>query len=152
LNVRPGSHAPFGRPTGSVAGEPGPASNVVRRGYDPIIDGDPDLDDGATAADAGEVRDAFDPSPETDPDPAGESLAVPLVRMKDGGPDWEETAAEMRVKVALITDPADTGFDDRFKKANRDVLDQMREGDRDAWMSVERRLGDRDPGLREGNG
>jgi hypothetical protein len=94
----------------------------------------------------------FDPSPETDPDPAGESLAVPLVRMKDGGPDWEETAAEMRVKVALITDPADTGFDDRFKKANRDVLDQMREGDRDAWMSVERRLGDRDPGLREGNG
>jgi len=54
--------------------------------------------------------------------------------------------AEMLRVIADLADPAMSG---RF---NRDVLDQMHEGDRDAWLSVERRLADRDRELREGNG
>jgi hypothetical protein len=37
----------------------------------------------------------------------------------------------------------------RLKRANRDVLDQMRQAARDAWVTVEHRLGDRDRELRE---
>ena len=60
--------------------------------------------------------------------------------------DRLETMAEMLRVIADLADPAMSG---RF---NRDVLDQMHEGDRDAWLSVERRLADRDRELREGNG
>jgi hypothetical protein len=87
--------------------------------------------------------DPFGYSDLRDPD----SLAVPILKLPDGGPDWEETAAAMRVKIAELTDPASNG---RFKADNRAVLDQMRDDDRDAWNSVELRLGDRDRELREG--
>jgi hypothetical protein len=81
------------------------------------------------------------------------SLAVPIRKLPDGGPDWEETAADMRELIATLTDPADMAMNGRFKRDNRDVLDQMRDGDRDAWNSVELRLADRDRERREsGNG
>jgi hypothetical protein len=80
-------------------------------------------------------------------------LTVPLRKMADGCPDWEETAADMRAMIATLTDPADTAVNGRFKRDNGAVLDQMRLADRDAWSSVEHRLGDRDRELREaGNG
>jgi hypothetical protein len=37
----------------------------------------------------------------------------------------------------------------RLQRANRDVLDQLRQADRDAWTSVEHRLADRDRELQE---
>jgi hypothetical protein len=78
------------------------------------------------------------------------SLAVSIRKLPDGGPDWEETAADMRERIATLEEPADTAMSGRFKRDNAEVLDQMRDGDRDAWNSVERRLGERDRELREG--
>jgi hypothetical protein len=45
------------------------------------------------------------------------------VGVADGGPDWEETAADMRAMIADLTDPADTAVGGRFKRDNREVLD-----------------------------
>ena len=104
-----------------------------------------DLGDQLAGAVAGATRDAFDP----DPGEGDASLAVPLVKMSDGGPDWEETAAAMRARIATLEDPADTELGGSFKRDNRDVLNQMRDGERDAWNSVERCLGERDRELRE---
>jgi hypothetical protein len=39
--------------------------------------------------------------------------------------------------IAELTDPEDTATTGCFKRANRDALDQMRQGDRDAWATVE---------------
>jgi hypothetical protein len=98
--------------------------------------------------DGGATRDAFDPGDDAGGDEA--SLTVPLVKMTDGGPDWEETAAEMRVCIATLDDLADTDpAGGRFKRDNAELLEQMRQCDRDAWTSVELRLADRDRELRE---
>ena len=43
----------------------------------------------------------------------------------------------------------DTASNDRFQRDNREVLEQLRDGDCDAWNSVELRLGERDRELRE---
>ena len=43
----------------------------------------------------------------------------------------------------------DTASNDRFQRDNRDVLEQMRDGDCDAWNSVQLRLGERDRKLTE---
>jgi hypothetical protein len=72
--------------------------------------------------------------------------------MADGGPDWEETAADMRERIATLSDLADTALSGRFKRDNRDVLGQMRDAARDAWNSVEVRLGEKDRELREQRG
>jgi hypothetical protein len=77
------------------------------------------------------------------------SLGV-AASLGDGEPDWEETAANMRAIIAKLSNPANTAKGGRFKRDNRDTLQQMPQGDRDAWSSVEHRLGDRDRELREG--
>jgi hypothetical protein len=46
----------------------------------------------------------------------------------------------------------DTAGNDRFQPDNREVLEQMRDGDCDAWNSVQLRLGERDRELREQTG
>jgi hypothetical protein len=51
--------------------------------------------------------------------------------------------------IAELIDPEDTAATGRFKRGNRDTLEQMRKADRDAWSTVMRRLGDRDLELRE---
>jgi hypothetical protein len=43
----------------------------------------------------------------------------------------------------------DTASNGRFWRDNREVLDQLRDGDREAWNSVQQRLGHRDRELRE---
>jgi hypothetical protein len=53
-------------------------------------------------------------------------------------------------RISELTDLDETAATGRFTRANRDVLDQMREVDRDAWNTVMHRLGDRDRELREG--
>jgi hypothetical protein len=52
--------------------------------------------------------------------------------------------ADMLAVIANLTDPADTAMSGRFKRDNREVLEQIRQGDREAWPSVEHRLCDRD--------
>jgi hypothetical protein len=46
-----------------------------------------------------------------------------------------------------LNDPADPYTNGRFKRENREVLEQMRQADRDARLTIEHRLGDRE--LRE---
>ena len=55
----------------------------------------------------------------------------------------------MRRSVEGLNDPADTAPSGRFKRDNRDTLEKMRKADRDAWLTVEHRLADRDRQLRE---
>jgi hypothetical protein len=115
--------------------------------------GDPFAAPGDTAnATAGEEKGFGDPFGYSDLR-SPPSLAVALRKLPDGGPDWEETAADMRAKIATLTDPADMAMNGRFKRDNAEVLDQMRDGDRDAWVSVEHRLAEQDRERREsGNG
>ena len=58
------------------------------------------------------------------------------------------TADMLRV-TADLNDRDDTAINDRFKGENREVLEQMRQAERDAWSTVEHRLGDRDRELRD---
>ena len=50
----------------------------------------------------------------------------------------------MLAVIASLTDPADTAMSERFKRDNREVLEQMRQAKRDAWSTIEHRLADRD--------
>jgi hypothetical protein len=50
----------------------------------------------------------------------------------------------MLVASAGLTDPADTATNGRFKRDNRDTLEQMRQADRSAWSAVEQCLDDRE--------
>jgi hypothetical protein len=43
--------------------------------------------------------------------------------------------------IAGLNDPADTAIGGRFKAVNRDALEAMRQADRDAWATIEHRLG-----------
>jgi hypothetical protein len=56
----------------------------------------------------------------------------------------QETAAETRQVIAGLMSRHDTASNGRFQRRNRAVLDQMRDGDRDAWNTVQLRLGDHD--------
>ena len=58
------------------------------------------------------------------------------------------TADMLRV-VAGLNDHDDTAINGRFKGENREVLEQMRQAERDAWSTIEHRLSDRDRELRE---
>jgi hypothetical protein len=58
------------------------------------------------------------------------------------------TADMLRV-IAGLNDRDDTAINDRFKGENGEVLEQMRQAERDAWSTVEHRLGDHDRDLRE---
>jgi hypothetical protein len=58
------------------------------------------------------------------------------------------TADMLRV-IAGLNDRDDTAINGRFKGENGDVREQMRQAERDAWSTVEHRLGDRDRELRE---
>jgi hypothetical protein len=62
---------------------------------------------------------------------------------------WEEMTADMLRVTADLNDRDDTAINDRFKCENGDVRGQMRQAERDAWSTVEHRLGDRDRELRE---
>jgi hypothetical protein len=68
------------------------------------------------------------------------SLAVPVRTL----PAREETTAEMLRVIAGLADPEDTATNGRFKREIRDILERMRQADREAWSAVEHRLGDRD--------
>jgi len=63
--------------------------------------------------------------------------------------EWGRHVADMLAVIASLTDPADTAMSERFKRDNREVLEQMRQAKRDAWSTIEHRLGDRDRELRE---
>jgi hypothetical protein len=78
------------------------------------------------------------------------SLVVPIRSLPDGAPYYEETAADKRAMIANLTDPADTAMSGRFERENRDTLEAMLQGDRDAWSWDELRLSERDRELREG--
>jgi hypothetical protein len=79
-------------------------------------------------------------------------LAIPISKYPDGTPSWEETVADMLRVIAELTDPDDTSVGGRFKRDNRDTLEQMRQAHRNAWSTIEHRLGDCDRELRESNG
>jgi hypothetical protein len=140
-------------PGGATAGPMGAGSMADPFGGDPFA-GNGTNGGGAHDQQSGAARGFADPFGYSDlrePDQRERgSLAVPIRKLPDGGPDWEETAADMRELIATLTDPADMAMNGRFKRDNRDVLDQMRDGDRDAWNSVELRLADRDRERREG--
>jgi len=51
--------------------------------------------------------------------------------------------------IADLSELDDVVVNGRFLNANRDTLDQMRQADRDAWATVNHRLGDRERELRE---
>jgi hypothetical protein len=125
--------------------EAGRTAAAEQRLKDPFADVE---DDRSGAAD--ELADPFAYGGSSDSG-AGDSagLAVPTRKLPGGEPNWEETVADMLVVIAGLTEPADTAGNGRFKRDNREVLDRMREADRDAWSTVERRLGDRDRELRE---
>jgi len=55
--------------------------------------------------------------------------------------------ADMLSVIADRNHRDDTAIDGRFKGENREVLEQMRQAERDAWSTVEHRLSDRE--LRE---
>ena len=63
--------------------------------------------------------------------------------------DWEEMTADMLRVIAGLNDRDDTAINGRFKGENGEVLEQKRQAERDAWSTVEHRLGDRDRELRE---
>jgi hypothetical protein len=72
-------------------------------------------------------------------------VGVVLKTLADGTtPDWEATVSAMLEIIAGLTDPADTAVGGRYKQVTRDLLDAMRKADRDAWSTIEHRLGDRD--------
>ena len=71
------------------------------------------------------------------------SLAVPLRKAAGGKTDWEGTAADMEAKIATLTDPAQTAPNGGFMTANRQTLELMRSGNRNAWSTVNYRLNDR---------
>jgi hypothetical protein len=77
------------------------------------------------------------------------SLAVPIHKTCDGAASWEDTVADMLAVIANLTDPADSAMSGRLKRDNCEVLEQMRQAKRDAWWTIEHRLGDRDRELRE---
>jgi hypothetical protein len=56
-----------------------------------------------------------------------------------GGDRGRDAAGHRR-----LTSRNETAGNGRFQSDNRDVLDQMRDGDSDAWNSVQLRLGERD--------
>jgi hypothetical protein len=74
---------------------------------------------------------------------------VKIRRLPDGAPDWKEVTADMLCVIADLNDPDDTAINGRFESGNREVLEQMRQAERDAWSTIEHRLGDRDRELRE---
>jgi hypothetical protein len=53
--------------------------------------------------------------------------------------------------IAGLSDPDDTSVGGRFKRDNRDTLEQMRQAHHNAWSTIDR-LGDRNRELRESNG
>jgi hypothetical protein len=54
--------------------------------------------------------------------------------------------------IAGLSDPDDTSVGGRFKRNNRDTLEQMRQAHVNAWSTIEHRIGDCDRELRESNG
>jgi hypothetical protein len=60
----------------------------------------------------------------------------------DAGSRW--------LRSPTLTDPVDTATSGRFKRENREVVEQMRQADCQAWSTIEHRLGDRERQLREG--
>jgi hypothetical protein len=58
------------------------------------------------------------------------TLAVETRRLPDGAPDWEGATAEMLRVIGGLNDPDDTASNGRFKRENREVLDQLRQADR----------------------
>ena len=72
-------------------------------------------------------------------------VGVVLKTLADGTtPDWKATVSAMLEIIAGLTDPVDTAVGGSFKQVTRDLLDAMRKADRDAWSTIEHRLGDRD--------
>jgi hypothetical protein len=55
------------------------------------------------------------------------NLAVKIRRLPDGAPDWDETTADMQRMIAGVADPDDTCVCGRFKRENREVLEEMRQ-------------------------
>ena len=99
-------------------------------------------------ADEGEAGEGDDPFSYSDLR-GDDALVVPISKYPDGSPSWEDTVADMLRVIADLTDLDDTVATGRFVNANRDTLEEMREADRDAWVTVMHRLGDRERELRE---
>jgi hypothetical protein len=55
----------------------------------------------------------------------------------------------MLAAITALSDPADTATSGRFKRANRDALEQIRQADRTAWSALEHQFADRDREFRE---
>lgn len=79
------------------------------------------------------------------------SMKVPIAQYKAEGKntDWIGVTRAMVVKIKTLTDLADTAADGRFISVNRDDLDEMRRGNRNAWSTVNHELAERDRQLRE---
>ena len=70
-------------------------------------------------------------------------------RQTHAGCAVEEMTADMLRVIAGLNDRDDTAINGRFKGENGEVLEQVRQAERDAWSTVEHRLGDRDRELRD---
>jgi hypothetical protein len=69
--------------------------------------------------------------------------------MSDDQINCEDTAADMLRVIVGLAYPDDTATNGRFKREHRHTPEQIRQADRDAWTTVEHRLGERDRELRE---
>ena len=74
---------------------------------------------------------------------------IAIRKRPDSRPDWEGTVADMLAAITALYDPADTATSGRFKRANRDALEQIRQADRTAWSALEHQFADRDREFRE---
>jgi hypothetical protein len=99
----------------------------------------------------GEADDA-DPFGYSDLRGSDDELRVPVSKFPDGSTSWEDTVADMVRVIIDLTDPEDAAPTGRFKRANRETLEEMRLNDRDAWNTVELRLADQYRELREQHG
>jgi hypothetical protein len=72
---------------------------------------------------------------------------VKIRRLAGDAPDWEENDrghADLLRVTAGLAHPDNTAVGSRFKRDNRDTLEQMWQASRQAWSTIEHRLADRD--------
>jgi recombination protein RecT len=78
------------------------------------------------------------------------SLAVPVRKPVGKAADWQGTAEDMVLVIKKLTDPEELTPTGAFVQANRSALNNMRDGEKSAWITVMYELGQRERALRTG--